>query len=210
MTSAPSQAWGVIFDFGGVLSSSVGSRDILGPAARELGLEEEELVQRLFSGEAWEQASRGEISPAAYWTRVTAGLGAAGPPAELAPFADNPFFGEYLDEEVVSLLHAVRARGHRTALCSNALPGLLYHLAQRPEVFLAFDVVVISALVGSRKPEEAIFHTTLARLRLPPERCIFIDDRERNLETARRLGLHTHLFTGAGEAEQALRALHIL
>lgn len=204
------EPWGVIFDFGGVLSQTAGSREYLARAASALGVEVELLVRQLFAGEVWEQATRGEVPPAAYWAQVTAGIPTREVRRALAPFAENPFFRETLDPEVVCLIHDVKAAGHRLALCSNALPGLLSQLSQELTLYLAFDVVVISALAGSRKPEEAIYKHTLARLGLPAGRCVFIDDQERNLTTAARLGMHTLLFTTPGEVRAELQSLGVL
>jgi len=202
--------WGVIFDFGGVLSSGWGSRAALSQAAAELGIAPEDLANRLFSGPAWEQASRGEIPPPTYWAQVTAGLPVESTHEVLAPLGENPFFGEVLNPDAVALVHMVRAAGHRVALCSNALPSLLSVLAETLPLYLAFDVVVISALTGARKPERTIYERTLARLRMPAHQCVFIDDRERNLVAASELGIHTVHFTDLGEVMAALRTLGVL
>ena len=54
-----------------------------------------------------------------------------------------------------------------------------------------FQVFFSSCYVRSRKPEEAIFRVALEVTQRPPERCLFIDDRPLNLESPRRLGMHT-------------------
>ena len=64
-----------------------------------------------------------------------------------------------------------------------------------------FDVVVASCDVGVRKPEPAFFAALLDRLDLPADAVLFVDDRQVNIDGARRSGLRTHLFRGT----QALR-----
>ncbi len=54
-----------------------------------------------------------------------------------------------------------------------------------------FDAVVISDRVGMRKPEPEIYLLTAARLGLPPQECLFVDDTERNLPSAADLGMGT-------------------
>jgi HAD superfamily hydrolase (TIGR01509 family) len=50
-------------------------------------------------------------------------------------------------------------------------------------------VVVISAEVGMRKPEERIFRHTAALLGLEPQECVFIDDVAANVAAAEAVGL---------------------
>ena len=54
-----------------------------------------------------------------------------------------------------------------------------------------FLVFFSSCYVRSRKPEETIFRIALEVTQRAPERCLFIDDRPLNLESPRRLGMHT-------------------
>jgi len=53
------------------------------------------------------------------------------------------------------------------------------------------DLVIDSAFVGIRKPDPAIFKLTLERLdpMLKPGECVFLDDVESNVDSARALGL---------------------
>jgi HAD superfamily hydrolase (TIGR01509 family) len=62
-------------------------------------------------------------------------------------------------------------------------------------------VVVISYEVGCAKPEPRIFEIALDRLGVAPSHALFVDDREENIEGARRLGIETFHFTGADSVE---------
>lgn len=79
-----------------------------------------------------------------------------------------------------------RRAGIRTALLSNSwgVDGYPSDLFDDH-----FDVVVISAAVGIRKPDPAIWHLTCERLGVGPGACVFVDDLERNLAVARSLGM---------------------
>ena len=72
-----------------------------------------------------------------------------------------------------------------------------------------FDGLVVSGDVGEIKPEEPIYKILLSNYNLKPEECVFLDDRQENLDTAKRLGFHTILFTTAAKAEQELRAMGV-
>ena len=44
---------------------------------------------------------------------------------------------------------------------------------------------------GARKPERAIFTTTLERLGVEPHEAVFLDDIGSNLKAAKEIGMHT-------------------
>jgi len=69
--------------------------------------------------------------------------------------------------------------------------------------------VVDSSQVGMRKPNPAIFRLTLERLGgLAPERTVFLDDSEGNVNAARSLGIQTvHVRGDISEAIAELDAL---
>jgi len=65
-----------------------------------------------------------------------------------------------------------------------------------------FSAFFSSCFLGLRKPDEAIYRAVLRIVQRSPEECLFIDDREVNLEVPRKLGLRTIRFQDA----TALRA----
>ncbi len=72
-----------------------------------------------------------------------------------------------------------------------------------------FDGLVLSADVCEAKPEPAIYKILLKKYNLKPEECVFLDDRQENLDTATSLGFKTILFSTAEKAAQELKALGV-
>jgi len=70
-----------------------------------------------------------------------------------------------------------------------------------------FPVFFSSCFLGLRKPDEAIYRTALQITQRNAGECIFIDDREVNLECPREMGFKTILFQ---EADQLRSQLHEL
>ena len=54
-----------------------------------------------------------------------------------------------------------------------------------------FDSIIISARVGYRKDDERIFFAAAKSIMIKPERCVYIDNQEKNLMIPRRLGFKT-------------------
>jgi len=55
-----------------------------------------------------------------------------------------------------------------------------------------------------RKPDSAIYRQALDISQRVPEECIFIDDRQLNIESARRLGMRTIHFQNAEQLAKDL------
>lgn len=76
---------------------------------------------------------------------------------------------------------------------------------------LKFKHTVVSGAVKLVKPNADIYHHTLKMMADPaPDEVFFIDDSEKNIIAADKLGFRTHLFKGAAGLEQALVAEGLL
>ncbi|MFJ9446435.1 HAD family hydrolase [Kitasatospora sp. NPDC101235] len=89
---------------------------------------------------------------------------------------------------VLNVARQARAAGIKTAVLSNSLGRQPFDPYSGFDLTGAFDVVVLSADVGVRKPDPAIFRIVVDRLGVSAEECLFVDDSEMNLEAAAELG----------------------
>ncbi len=78
-----------------------------------------------------------------------------------------------------ALLDALRARGLRLGLVSNAFdPGWLLHRdLEQLGIAERIDFAVFSSEVGKRKPHAEIFERALAAVRAEPGEAMFVGDR---------------------------------
>lgn len=91
--------------------------------------------------------------------------------------------------DVMRVAREARAEGIKTAVLSNSL-GRAPHDPYAPYYLPGnFDVSILSADHGIRKPDRAIFKLALDQMGVQAERCVFADDTEENLWTAYRLGM---------------------
>lgn len=194
----------VIFDMGGVLVHTHAGDALLAAYEAWLGWEPGSLRMRLYSGPAWEAVSKGEITLEDYWQEVGAELEPSLPP-EFRGYRDN-FFGATLDLATVQLAWRLRSR-YAIGLLSNATSLLARDIANEPRFAGLFDVVVISAIEGYRKPEPEAFLIAADRLRLPPETCVLIDDKARNTVAAEAVGMRAVRYESARQTASALRAM---
>lgn len=82
-----------------------------------------------------------------------------------------------LEEDAMPTIRQLRAQGYRLGLISNAnddkdVETLIDIHGLRPW----FDVILISAAFGRRKPDPRIFHAALQALEVPPARAVMVGD----------------------------------
>lgn len=111
----------------------------------------------------------------------------------------------WADEEVLALLTRARSRVP-VVLVSNATSELAAHLREL-ELHDAFDHVVSSYDVGVAKPDPRIFEIAAGHAGVPPERCLFVDDRAENVDAARVLGMTGVVYRAPADLETALLPL---
>jgi putative hydrolase of the HAD superfamily len=108
----------------------------------------------------------------------------------------------WADERVVAVLRQVRAHVP-VLLVTNATPWLEHDLAVLGLADLADDVIS-SARVGVAKPDPRIYEIAAARSGVPADRCLFLDDRQENVDAAVALGMTGVLYRGPADLLDAL------
>jgi putative hydrolase of the HAD superfamily len=72
------------------------------------------------------------------------------------------------------------------------------------------DIQLSSCYLGMRKPDADIYRRALDIVGAPPERVIFIDDRENNIAAACAAGMHGIQFKGEAQLRRDLQHLEVL
>lgn len=100
----------------------------------------------------------------------------------------------------------LKERGYKIYLLSNY--GKTSYEAAVSHGRLSFmpliDGGVISYEVKSVKPEPGIYEALIEKYDLVPEECVFLDDREDNVEAAKKKGFHGIVAEGYEQASEAL------
>jgi epoxide hydrolase-like predicted phosphatase len=181
----------LIFDFGGVLVRTE-SEEPRRQVAERLGLSPEELYAIVFESEASILAELGRMSSRDRWQRVSDLLGLHSAEECIAVMREF-FSGDVLDTELVECIRRMRGR-YRLALLSNFTDSLPRLIENEFGLGDCFDAIIVSALVGMRKPDPAIYRLTLERLQVAPEEAVFIDDIAENVRAAASLGIQAIQF----------------
>ena len=97
--------------------------------------------------------------------------------------------------EEVAWQQKLKAAGIKTAILSNMGDTVLESIEREFQWVHGFDVLIWSFQLKMAKPDPAIYHAVLDRLGVPAEETLFIDDKQENIEAARKLGMTGVLFT---------------
>ncbi|MFG1825019.1 HAD family hydrolase [Microbispora bryophytorum] len=192
----------VLCDFDGVIRFH--DQTELNELERAMGLAEGTTTKVVFAPEVDRPALLGQIT-VEQWTEAAEAALALQVPREQARALVTAFVKApvRVDDDVLALLR--RAQEHvPVVLVTNATLDLEDDLAWLGLTHFA-DEVVSSARVG--KPDPRIYEIAAERAGVPLGRCLFVDDREENVEAARALGMTAVLFTGVPDLETALAPL---
>jgi len=200
----------LLIDFGGVLTESVlGSFE---KSCLTYGVDPRGFIAEMFSADHPEDSpfasvELGQISIAEFIEQITPVLSrhAGGEVDGAAWFREVQQTTQRVDPQMVRAVQELTDRGVQTALVSNSWgPRDGYPWDRLPQ----FCEVVVSAEVGIRKPDSAIYQLAAEKVGRAPAECVFVDDVEINLVPARALGMDTILHEDCPETLAQLRRIY--
>ena len=191
----------VFFDVGGVLVLDFIHQKVKDLADR-YGKNRE--LQRILevSAKIRPQVDLGNLGESEFWVRI---LQEVGVQASERDCQCEPYFRAI--DGVQAVAQDLRAKGLRTAILSNDSRELALLRRERFGFDNIFDDIIISSEHGMIKPDEKIFQLALNRSAVTADECVFIDDREENILTARSLGFHGIIFEGVAQLEVELEKI---
>jgi putative hydrolase of the HAD superfamily len=193
----------VIFDFGGVLTSSPFEAFTRFETERGLPID---IIRRTNAANhlenAWAKFERAEVDIDTFdrlFATESLALGAEVRGRDVLPLLQGD-----LRPEMVEALKRIKAQ-FKTGCITNNLPanaigsmtGRSLYVA---EVMVLFDHVIESAKIGLRKPDPRIYQLMVETLKVDPKNCVYLDDLGVNLKPAREMGMTTIKVTSGAQA----------
>lgn len=201
----------VIFDFGGVITSS--PFEAFNRLEAERGVPRDS-VRRINStnaeDNAWARFERAEIDGAEFdrlFSSEASALGLNLNGADVLACLSGD-----VRPAMVAAIDRLKAEGYRLGCIPNNVPaGKGSGMAATDEraseiagIMARFDHVIESSKVGVRKPDPRIYAMMCEALDVAPERCVYLDDLGINCKPAAAMGMRAIKVTGG---EQALADL---
>jgi len=114
-----------------------------------------------------------------------------------------------LNKETIEIVKSVKAAGYKIAVISNTIKPHVEYM-KRKGWYEPFSVLILSSEVGMKKPEVGIYKLALKKLRVKGSESIFIDDKKKNLVTAKKVGMKTIHFRSPSQLEIELKKLRVI
>lgn len=97
------------------------------------------------------------------------------------------------NKELLKRAFKLKKLGYKIAVLSDQ-----WHLSKEAlmpkKIYKKFDEVVVSCDVGIRKPDKRIYQLAVKKLKLAPQKILFIDNQQWNIIPAKKMGMKTILF----------------
>lgn len=95
---------------------------------------------------------------------------------------------QYINRNVVNIARKLKEKQYKLYVLSN-MSDLCYEYFKNEDFFSLCKGIIISSHEHIKKPDEKIYKLLLERYNLNPAECLFIDDTEKNYETANKIGI---------------------
>lgn len=193
----------VVFDLGGVICDLEMAR--VQEAFREIGMPKmAALMDPCYPAEVNERMESGQLS----WEEACDEMRRIDHCSEVTNEKIEWVYREFLarvDARKMAAIDRLRARGMKTYVLSNTNPVAIEIVRDRVreatgrELESYFEDIFLSFRIGILKPSPAIFERMIAESGLNPAETLFIDDGNRNADTAHRLGFAVYCPPTNGE-----------
>jgi putative hydrolase of the HAD superfamily len=194
----------IYFDLGNVLLTfdhGIACRQI----AALTGLSAERVNGLVFESGLQLQYERGELTSREFYDTFCRVAGVQ-PDYDALHHANSAMFD--LNVPVVPIVAQLWAAGYRMGILSNTCEAHWNYVSQGRYAVVTefFQRHVLSHEVRCTKPDLAIFQRAAQQAGVLPERIFFVDDRQENVDGARRAGWDAVLFQGPQQLGEDLRA----
>lgn len=201
----------VIFDFGGVITSS--PFEAFNRIERERGLPAD-FIRRVNATNpdtnAWARFERAELDAAGFDAAFAEEATALG--HELRGEDVLVLLAGDIRPRMVAALDVLKREGYTLGCITNNVPAgqgagmsrSADKAAKVADVMRRFDHVIESSKVGIRKPDPRIYAMMCDTLGKRPEECVYLDDLGINCKPAAALGMAAIKVTGEAQALDAL------
>jgi len=196
----------VIFDLGGVLIEVDFAKTNVA-ISRAVRLAPAEIARRLVTHPALIEFECGRLTVEAFHRQVENILECS-MTFDAFHGAWNGIFNDEIAENI-EVLRTLR-RKYKVGILSNTNLPHFEHLKQRMNVLNELDHLYASHEIGCRKPDAESYRHVLNKMKIEPERAVFIDDLPANLEGAQKVGMRTIHASGPGAVKAGLKEMGLI
>lgn len=189
----------IVFDFGGVIAqaNTVQMTDFL---TKTFGIDKEELSNALRSMQCFVTSGGSEQQ---FWQQYAFSKEIVLPSDWFKQF--GAVIKRSITEipETVAFVRSLQNEGYQTSMLSD-VTQYQAEIIRKMGYYDLFNPVLLSFETGVKKPNPEAFKILLQKLQLPAYCVVFIDDRNENVEAAKKQGIDAILFINPTQLKEEL------
>lgn len=113
-----------------------------------------------------------------------------------------------LNEELIARIRELKKK-YKIGLLSNFTAPWLREVIDENKLWDLFDEHIISSEHALVKPDRKIYKKMLTLLDVPAEECVFADDRQVNVDAAKKLGIRAFIFSDVAQFTKDLKTVGV-
>ncbi len=176
----------VLFDWGGVLSPGGTPDEALSLVGRTVDLPLDDLRKILHP--LFFQLKRGQIDENIFWAQFELATGGSVPKSRRNIWLSAKHLTPSMT--LMRYIESLQNRGYQVGILSNTFP-VTAEIIRCNGWYAPFDFVILSSDIGLAKPDREIYEYALGVCENLAENVLFVDDQQRCLDPAAKLGMQT-------------------
>jgi len=109
------------------------------------------------------------------------------------------------NNKMIKLAKQLKDRYKLILVSNNNIPTIKILKTKHKEMLDLFEKLYFSVELGMRKPSKELFEYILKDLDLNPKECLFVDDKEESIKSAKEAGIKSILFVNVEGFEKELK-----
>jgi putative hydrolase of the HAD superfamily len=179
----------ILFDFDGVLTTdATGSASICNYVASQTKIDLDVFEEEYYKYN--DDLLYGRTTHDAIWSGLCGNLNTE---ININVLYDS-FIKTPIDGQMVSIAESLKEHYYKIGMITDNKKDRIENIVNYYGWETLFDVITVSADVGSGKDNEKIFSQTLKALNLNADECVFIDNQEKNLIIPKTMKMHVIYF----------------
>jgi putative hydrolase of the HAD superfamily len=179
----------ILFDFDGVLTiDATGSQSICNYICKKTGLDIESFEREYYKYN--DDLLYGKTCHKDIWERLCSGIGRK---IDINILYES-FLNTPMDNQMMMLVNKLKQQNHKIVMVTDNKKDRIDRIVEYYDWNKIFDIITISAEVGSGKEHNKIFEKTIEALDVSSAECLFIDNQEKNLVVPKSMGMQVIYF----------------
>ncbi|RLE45718.1 MAG: hypothetical protein DRJ31_10890 [Candidatus Methanomethylicota archaeon] len=148
----------------------------------------------------WYKCAKGSITTAEMWSSVFRNYGTEIDSDAARMLDEEAVLNHRVNQRVLRMLERSRKKGRKTFLVTNTAYEYLNEIERRHHLRFGelFTGIIAPYLTGRMKPDERVFSMLIDECGVEPEEILYLDDSQKNVETARNLGIDARVYRYLG------------